>query len=92
MINKNSIFLFIMMVLAITASVLFVFSPRDGRAPETATVKTTEVKKIPSEKMKLRVSGMSRDMAIYSIFQLTLTAGGIELNKEYEATLDSPAS
>jgi len=35
---------------------------------------------------------MSRDMAIYSIFQLTLTAGGIELNKEYEATLDSPAS
>ena len=91
--SKNSKFLLIIMSLAITASVLFVFSPRDNRVPTHANVKAKEEKaEDTSEKMKLRVSGMSRDMAVYSVFQLTLTSGEIGLKKEYEATLDSPAS
>ncbi len=91
--NKNSTFIIIIIFLAITASILFVYSPRDGRGPETASVRPKEEKnEIPSEKMKLRVSGMSRDMAVYSIFQLTLASGEIGLKKEYEATLDNPAS
>jgi len=91
--NKNSTFMIIIIFLAITASVLFVYSPRDGKAPETAGVKPGEEKPaVLSEKMKLRVSGMSHDMAVYSIFQLTLASGEIDLKKEYEATLDNPAS